>query len=75
MRYYNITKRDNTGGVAMADTIYNIEALPEVDKITALLKNTDDSQRDLMQLVIQSVNLGIAIGKGNMEEKSEGGIS
>lgn len=51
----------------MADTIYNIEALPEVDKITTLLKNTDDTQRDLMQLVIQSVNLGIAIGKENME--------
>lgn len=51
----------------MADTIYNIEALPEVDKIAALLKNTDDTRRDLMQLVIQSVNLGIAIGKGSME--------
>lgn len=59
----------------MADTIYNIEALPEVDKIAALLKNTDDAQHDLMQLVIQSVNLGIAIGKGNMEEKTKGGIS
>ncbi|WP_185967449.1 hypothetical protein [Clostridium sp. HBUAS56010] len=51
----------------MADTIYNIEALPEVNKIAALLKNTDDTQRDLMQLMIQSVNLGIAIGKKNAE--------
>lgn len=51
----------------MVDTIYSIEALPQVDKIAALLKNTDDKQHDLMQLVIQSVNLGIAIGKGNME--------
>ena len=29
--------------------------------------NTDDKQRDLMQLVIQSVNLGIALGKGDVE--------
>lgn len=45
----------------MADTIYSIKALPESDKIATLIKNTDDKQRDLMQLVIQSVNLGIAI--------------
>lgn len=50
----------------MADTIYKVEEMPEVEKITALLKRTDDKQRDLMQLVIQSVNLGIAIGKGEM---------
>lgn len=49
-----------------ADTILKTEELPEVEKFAMLIKETNDEQQDMMRLVIQSINLGIAIGKGEV---------
>lgn len=47
-----------------ADTIFKTEEKPEIDKIAMMIRRANDKQKDTMSLVIQSVNLGIAIGKG-----------
>lgn len=48
----------------LADTIFKTEEKSEVDKITELIKSASEEQQDTMRFVIQCINLGIAIGKG-----------
>lgn len=50
-----------------ADTIFKTEEKPEIDKIAMMIRRANNKQKDTMSLVIQSVNLGIAIGKGEVK--------
>lgn len=50
-----------------ADTIFKTEEKPEIEKIAMMIRRANDKQKDTMSLVIQSVNLGIAIGKGEVK--------